>query len=260
MVLVPIVFMGFFVALVSVFLGLGGGILLVPLLPSLFKLTVHEAVATSVTTIFLVVCNNTYRFQKEKLVNWPVVVIMGPISAVTAFIAARITQHVDASMILLALAIILILVALRTLFFSLLKKDYKVSKSLKPWQKWTALLGGGFAGLTSGFAGVGSGAILSPLMVFLRIVKPQELSPTSNANMVCTTFAAAASFLVSGSFVSWQQWGLVRWDLALGVFLVAAVFSHLLRPHQNKLPFKVKTLLLSVLLVFLIVKIFLQLQ
>ena len=251
--IIPI--MGLLVSLVSVFIGLGGGILLVPLLPEIFGLTVHEAVATSLLTILFVVSENTYRFHQQNLIAWPVVWLMGPTSAVLAAIAAQASQQVDEEIILLVLVFLLFLIAVRTLFASLLNKPYVPRESLEGKERGVALIGGGIAGLTSGFAGVGAGVMLGPIMIFLRAVRPEQLSPTANANMVFTTLAASLSFVASGHAVKWNQWGLVRWDIALGVFISAAFCGYFLRPHQNKLPFKMKSLILALLLLFLIYKI-----
>src|SRR5690606_31105419 len=127
-------------------------------------------------------------------------------------------------------------------------------------QKVFSGFGGALAGMTSGFVGVGSGVILSPVMIILKSVSPKQLSPTANANMFCATFAASLSNFLSGSPVKWNQWGLIRWDISLGVFLSAAFFAHFLRPHQNKLPFRLKSLILSILLISLIGKIIYRLS
>ena len=255
MTLIAIPLLGLFVSIVSVFIGLGGGILLVPLLPSIFGLTVKEAVATSLLTIVFVVSDNTKKFNSQKLVKWPVVWLMGPLSAIGAVVAAQVAQRVEPEIILWALVSLLILVVIRTGLSSLVKRDYIVRSSLGTKEKGIAIGGGLLAGLTSGFAGVGAGVILSPVMIVLRLIKPEELSPTANANMMFSTIAATLSFAASGSLVKWNQWGLIRWDIALGLFVSASFFSHFLRPHQNKLPFKAKTLLLLALLSFLILKI-----
>ena len=252
--------MGLLVSLVSIFLGLGGGLLLVPLLPFFLDLTIKEAVATSLLTIAFVVSHNTFKFHQAKLIRWPVVLWMGPASAITAIVATQISQRVDGRYILMALLGLLALVALRTLVFSFVSKSYQAKKTMGPADKGLSLLGGALAGTASGFAGVGSGIILSPVMIFLKTVKPEQLAPTANANMTITTIAASLSFIVSGEFVKWNQWGLIRWDIACGVFISAAFFGHFFRPHQNKLPFGIKSLLLSVLLIVLIAKIISQLN
>ena len=82
---------------------------------------------------------------------------MGPVSAVTAIIASQLALKVDARYILMALLVILVLVAIRTLFASFLKKEYIASPELSSKQKAFSCAGGALAGLTSGFAGVGSG-------------------------------------------------------------------------------------------------------
>lgn len=259
MIYLAVPLMGLFVSLVSVFIGLGGGILLVPLLPTVFGLTVQEAVATSLLTIVFVVTDNTYKFHKRGVVHWPVVLLMGPTSALTAIFAAQMAQKVDPRVILYALVVLLVLVALKTLLSSFLSKNYEAVGEMGRREKTLSAIGGAVAGMTSGFAGVGAGVILSPVMIYLKTVKPEQLSPTANANMMFTTAAASLSFAASGHFVKWNQWGLIRWDIALGVFISASFFSHFLRPHQNKLPFAAKSLLLSVLLLLLVSKILTQL-
>jgi uncharacterized membrane protein YfcA len=177
MIFLTIPLMGLCVSLVSVFIGLGGGILLVPLLPSLFGLSVHEAVATSLLTIVFVVSENTYKFSKMKVVNWPVVRLMGPFSAIFAVIAARLSQKADGDLILTVLVFLLILVALKTFLTSFSKKEYRPIKEFGLREKILAGGGGALAGLTSGFAGVGAGVILSPVMIFYASFFPISLCP-----------------------------------------------------------------------------------
>ena len=257
MVLISIPLMGLFVSLVSVFLGLGGGVLLVPLLPWFFAISVHESVATSLFAVFLIVLENTYRFHKfygQKLIRWPVVVLMGPVSALVAIVSAWFVQRWNPEDILMVLMIVLVLVAFKTLLSSFLSKKYEIPC----WglrEKLFSMVAGVLAGMTSGFTGVGSGVILSPAMILLRVVSPKQLAPTANANVVCTTLGACLCFLVSGYPVRWNQWGLIRWDVALGVFICASFFGYFLRPYQDRLPFVFKSLLLSLLLVCLSVKI-----
>ena len=246
--------LGAVVAFASVFLGLGGGAVLVPLLPDVFNLGVREAVATSVFTIFLATSMNTFLFQRQGLVAWPVVLIMGPVSAVTAFLAARVSAFVETRLILMFLIGILSLVVIRGFMASFLKFDYQVAEPLTPRQKGLCFLGGGLAGVTSGLAGVGSGVIISPLMIILKVIEPVKLSPTANANMVFATGAASVAFLANGEFQGGFRWGLIHLDIAVGVFVSAMVLAHFLRPYQNRLPFRAKSLILNAMLVLLIVK------
>ncbi len=259
MIVFIFIVLGFLTSLVSVFLGPGGGIIMIPLLPLIAGLSVHEAVATSLITIFFVVSENAYRFSQNSLVRWPVVGFMGPLAIPSAIIAASIAPHVDEKLILTVFLTLLVLVAIRTFLGSFIKTDYAVSTQLTPTQKIFLPLGGILAGVTSGFTGVGSGVILAPLMIFLKVVRAEQLVPTANATMMCTTFAASLTYIFNGSWVHWYQWGLIRLDVALGVFTVSSFFSSFFRPHQNKLPLRMKSLLLSFLLFLLIMRIAYQL-
>lgn len=250
--------LGLLVSLVSVFIGLGGGVILVPLFPSLFQLSIHESVATSLLTVFLVVSENTYRFHKKKedLINWPVVWLMGIPATFMAMIASQISKKVRGDRIFDILIIILILIALKNFFFSFSKKDSTLSP-LGAKEKLFSAGAGILAGLTSGFAGVGSGVILSPVMILLKTVKSAQLAPTANASMVFVTFGACLSLFITEKPVQWNQWGLIRLDIALGLFLSALFFNNILRPYQNKLSIKIKSFLLSLVLSGLILKILL---
>ncbi len=251
--------LGFLTSLVSVFLGPGGGIIMIPLLPLVGGLTVHEAVATSLVTIFCVVSDNAYRFSKNSLVRWPVVGLMGPLAIPSAIIAALVAPSVDERLILTVFLTLLIFVALRTLLSAFLNRDYEVSDNFTFSQKVFLPMGGLLAGTTSGFTGVGAGIILAPLMIFLKVVRPEQLVPTANATMMCTTFAGSLTYIYNGELVKWNQWGLIRWDVALVIFMVSSFFSSYFRPHQNKLPLRMKSILLFLLLVLLILRIASQL-
>lgn len=260
MTLLAIPLLGLIVSLLSVFIGLGGGAILVPLFPQFFGLTVHEAVATSLLTIFFVACENTFSFHRSQLVKWPVVFYLGPASAIFAIIAAQISQHVDSQIILMVFACLLLVIVIRTLFTTVVSKNYDGDRAIGLREKILLVVGGIFTGMTAGFVGVGAGVIVSPIMIALKIVKPVQLVPTANANIAFTALAASLSLVASGHYVRWNQWGPIRWDIALGVFITAAFFSYFLRPLQNKLPFVAKSLILTIILLGIIGKTVMQLR
>lgn len=255
MIALSVLLLGLSASALSVFIGPGGGIIFIPLLPVLFGLSVHEAVATSLVSIFFVVSENSYRFSKMQVVRWSVVYYIGTFSVISALLAAQWAQRVDEKFILTLFLGLLVVVGLKTLLDSFLTRNFEVSPQLSTQQKIGLAVGGIIAGLASGLTGVGAGVILIPLMIVLKVVSPEQLVPTANANMMCTTCAGALSYFLSGHFVSWQQWGLIRIDVALGVFLVSSIAGRFFRPHQNKLPFRIKTLLLFVLILVLIIRI-----
>jgi len=252
MIFMAVVLLGLLVSLVSVFLGLGGGTLLVPLLPTFFGISIHQAVATSVLTIFLTVSSNTVFFHRQGLVNWSLVFLMGPPALVTAFIAGYFGQRMDECFILGLLMILLGAIGIKNI---LQRGEYKQVWPLSFRQKFGASLGGVLGGLGSGLAGIGSGSIFSSTVIVLKMVEPRQLSPTANGCMVLTSFGAVLSFLIGGmnGEGSWDQW--IQWPLSVSIFLVSQGFAYFLRPKQNSLPFLLKSTILSILLLGISIKI-----
>ena len=64
---------GLSVGFVSTIFGIGGGIIMVPLLSLILPYSHLEAIATSLTTIIFVAGFNTYNFSKQDVIVWKVV-------------------------------------------------------------------------------------------------------------------------------------------------------------------------------------------
>jgi len=124
------------VASISIFLGLGGGIFMVPLLPNVFGLSLQSAVATSVCTIALVVTRNTLSFHRRGWVNWALVKWMAPACVLAAFLSARLNSLIPEQWTLSLLLLLLLVMLGRVFMTGLQKQSYKtqplslVSRSL----------------------------------------------------------------------------------------------------------------------------------
>lgn len=244
--------LGLFIGIISSFLGLGGGIIIVPLLPALTKISASEAIATSLFTIFLVVSNNCLAFHRKKLVIWPLARLIGPFTAMGAFLSGHLAQIVEAIWLRGFLAILVSFVLLKSL------KKYFFSASLAqqshapPTQVQSSGIGL-FAGLLSGISGIGAGLIISPLLLNLGMVKNEEVSPTANGVMVFTTFFGALAFMTGATIEGWQ-WGAVHLDKALLLALGAWVSSYFARSRQQLMPGNWRGYLLTTLLSLLTFK------
>ncbi len=70
---IVVLFTGVLVGILSTVFGVGGGIVMVPVLTLILPYSHIEAVATSLATIFLVTSLNTFHFQKAGLIVWKIV-------------------------------------------------------------------------------------------------------------------------------------------------------------------------------------------
>ena len=223
-VYIIIFFTGIAVGLVSTLFGIGGGIIMVPLISLILPYTHLEAIATSLATIVLVAAFNTYNFSRKKVVVWSVVPWIAFASSIFAFLSARLSIYLPEKMLVVIFLIFLLYTAVRTF---LIKNDDPPATT--PRYKQLLPIGiGSISGLISGVTGIGGGGITTPMMMVGGLVKNQEAAPTSNAIMIFTTFFASASFaLVDHDYSKPCTLGFIHLDTALLLFTGSAFVSHL---------------------------------
>ena len=236
-----LVLMGVFVGGVASILGVGGGIFIVPLLPIIVDIGYRETVATSLMTIFLIVLVNSYSFHKKSLVRWKIVLMMGPCTALGSYVMAH-WSHQFSEMYLRIMGIVVItLIAMRTLWIS-------TSQQQVGWMK-VSIVGVVVGGL-SGFTGIGSGSLLSPLLLNWRGIRNVYLTPTVNGIMIFTTFFGVLSFFeLPGD--NMMRWGWIHMDKVLIFFVPASISTYWGRRYQNKVRLRWRSYILGGILIAL---------
>lgn len=224
-------FIGVLAGLSACFLGVGGGIIIVPLLPLVFDIGQREVVGTSLLTVFLIVFLNTVFFHQRKLIQWKVVLFFGCFTSFGSYLAGLSTVFVNPILMEGVLALVICILALIFLFqpsaygeisrWSKNQTKYefrgneerveekeqgkkgkkgrnKEEKRGVKKRKINVLLWsfcGLFLGGISGFTGVGSGAVLASLFIYFNKVAKDRVVPVVNAiNMITSFFGALAFF------------------------------------------------------------------
>ena len=259
MEIVLILLLGGFVGFISAFLGLGGGVVIVPLLPEILSLSSHEAVATSLFTIFLVVSNNCISFHRKQLIAWQVAVIVGPLTAIGAYASGTYARYLPGDVLRWILTAVVLVVFFRAVLRLLKRNIQDVSHDrltlgdLDLFKKVAVVGMGVFAGLLSGVSGIGAGLVISPLLIQMQLVRNERVSPTANAVMLFTTFFGALA-LASPTLPEGWQWGFIRLDAAFLLAGSAFATSWMARKIQHKLPLSWRLGLLTGLLFLLFLK------
>lgn len=111
-----LILLGLLMGIISSFLGIGGGWLLVPILIYLFGLPVHQAAATSIfsLSIYSLVGVSTHIFYNN--VNWPIVFWGGIGVIIGAQLGVLIAKRLSGQTILKMLSIVLCIVGFRMYF------------------------------------------------------------------------------------------------------------------------------------------------
>jgi uncharacterized membrane protein YfcA len=237
---------GIGVGLASLFLGLGGGLLIVPLLPLISGVSAREAIGTSLLTVFFVSLQNAWMFYRESRIDLRAAAYIGLFGAISSFIAGRLTDRVPEFMLHTVFFVVLILLAITSFMWR-----GKKTVEERPLTKSFAAGVGLTTGLISGFTGVGGGIFVVPALSFSRRVLQEKIVPTSVATIVITSFAGSFAFLSEAVTKNSLE---IRPDLAIALFLGAITASQLFRTHQKKLTPRNRDWLIGGLLLILAIR------
>jgi uncharacterized membrane protein YfcA len=183
------------------FFGVGGGIILVPILLVLFNsidvsslVSTHLAFGTSLLIVIFASLTSAHQYSKNKHVIWRAVLFIGVASIVGAAIGSYIAGELRGPTLQRVFATVVLVAAVR-----LLSEEKKGKKEGEPILYPPSLSGiGVFVGLVSSLAGVGGGVFAIPMTYnFLRFPLKKALG-TSSATIVITALASSIGYVVNG--------------------------------------------------------------
>jgi uncharacterized membrane protein YfcA len=188
--------------------GVGGGIVLVPLLAGALRLGQHRAHGTSLAAVGATALASLFVYGRYGNVAWGTAALVGAASVLTARYGARLAARTSTRDLKRAFAVLLVLVALRLLWRA-------PAATGSPFHGGTAvafdLLLGAAVGVLAGFMGVGGGILAVPAFVLVLGMSQAAAQGTSLAVILVTAPAGAFEHHRHGNVVL----RLVPW-LALG--------------------------------------------
>ena len=189
--------------LTSGMFGVGGGIILVPILVILFKVNQHKAQATSLVVVALAAVTGAITYSLADSVSWLAVPFLIAGGLVGTLLGTMAVKKVKDRILKLVFGAFLILVSIRIVIQSLeaLPLDTaSVGLEFGP----VFLLVGLAMGLLSSFLGVGGGIIVIPILITLFGFTPQLAAGTSLVVMIPIVLLGALR-LTKGGFTNWAQ-------------------------------------------------------
>jgi uncharacterized protein len=183
------------------FFGVGGGIVLVPILLLFYSLTgttylvsTHLAFGTSLLIIIFASSSSALQYSRNKQIVWHAVLYLGIGSVVGGLLGAFIASRLEGRVLRQIFAVILLGVAAQLLMSAKKNKGDQVPAAFPP-----ALLLSGFGvGLVSALAGIGGGIISIPIMHSLFRFPFKKALGTSSATIVITALAGVVGYVVQG--------------------------------------------------------------
>lgn len=232
------------VGLLQTLVGLGGGVLIVPLL-QYFALTSHRvAIATSLISLAPIALANVIRLSGRGEIVWLRSILIGGSAAGAAWWAAGATARVEPRLLTLGFAVVV-----GTLAFQCLMKAPTKRYDLPAWIDVPM---GFFAGVISGFTGLSGGVVNTPYLSRVRSIPPTKVIPTSLGAFLFICLAGALSFIAES--LRTGKYDLMRWDLIGPIVLGAIITSTAGIRLQPLIPARLKLAVLGIILLALCVQ------
>lgn len=201
--------------------GVGGGIILVPTLTTVFGLTQHQAHGTSLAVIAATALPAVIVYGLAGNVAWTTAILAALASLFTARYGARLATRLSSVALKRSFAVFLVLVALRLLWSPPSGTGHWIT-SAGPVAWGFDLLTGAVVGLVAGFMGVGGGAVAVPAFTLGLGMTQHAAQGTSLAIILVTGPAGALEHARHGNVV-----GRAVLPLAIGAAIGAPAASWL---------------------------------
>lgn len=265
LVIAFIVLMFFVSILAGIFgsiVGLGGGVVIVPVLTILFGVDIHFAIGASIVAIIGTSSGAASTYVKDKVTNLRVGMFLELASASGAIVGAAVAAYTNSPMLKLIFGLILLATIIPTLMK--IAEDIPRSPELKGLSKRLGLKGSytetdgtmieynatrpvagmagtAVAGVLSALLGIGGGGF-KVLSMDWAMKLPMKVSTTTSNFMIGVTAAASAGIYYLRGDVD----PLIVAPVALGILIGAAIGAKVLLRSRNPTVRKAFALVLGV--------------
>jgi len=206
-------------------LGLGGGVIMIPLMTWLAKMTQHQAHGTSLVAIVFTAIVGAVTYYLHGGVDWKIAVILAVSATTTARFGARYAHSLPENKLKMAFGFFLIFASTM-----LVVKGY-LPKTNWVFGVWTSIIIyltiGFVTGFVSGMMGVGGGGVMVPLMVVLGNIGQHMAQGTSLLAMIPASISGASTH---------YKFGNVKLDIAWGLVIGSFVGAYFGASAANLLP------------------------
>lgn len=256
MEMVLLLLLGLSIGILSSLLGLGGNILIIPILPLITELNLKEVIATGIFTVFFITFVNVLAFYRKGLVNFKETIFLIIPTIVFSYLGSAYSKFLNDNVINYILISIMVSMVLKLNLIT--SKDHSNSQNkIRPLKRRLIFLfSGSFSGVLAGITGIGSGLILGPILYGLKLLEKKRVSPAINLLIATACFFASLNNL-SFSHFDWPRSGLVHFDISIYILLPALISSIYGRRWNSSIEEALRKKILSFVIIILILKLLL---
>lgn len=230
---------GAFAGLIAGLLGVGGGLIIVPVLAILFQkqgiadgVLMHLAIGTSLATIIITSISSMRAHHRHGAVQWPVFRRLAPGIVVGSLLGAVIADFMPTQALRLWFGIFEMAVALQIGF------NFMASPHRQLLGTAGTTVAGVVIGTISSVVGIGGGTMTVPFLVWCNMSIRQAVA-TSSACGFPIAVAGAAGFVITGwnapALPAWSS-GYLYWPAFMGIAAASLLFAPLGAKLTHTLP------------------------
>ena len=252
--------LGALAGLTAGLLGVGGGLIIVPVLASLYLLQgvasdviMHMALATSLATIIITSISSVRTHHQHQAVLWPVFWQLTPGILTGAWLGGWLAGQISTQWLKPMFACFELAVAVYMLM------DKPVAEHRRLPEKMSMAMAGGVIGSLSAMVGIGGGTLTVPFLCWNSVQLRQAIA-TSAACGLPIAISATLAYIFTG----WQQTQLPAYTLGyvhlpafLGIIASSVLFAPLGAKLTHRLPVKTVKKIFALFLLALAIKLLL---
>ncbi len=206
--------------------GVGGGVLMVPVLVFSYEhsgvppsVLTHIAIGTSLFVAIFTSLSSTYQQAKQNNVHWRTVFMIGFSSALVAFATTKAAASLSGLHLRIAFAVVVLFAAIRMLTEGQDQAEKRLELLSTP-SPIRLILIGITAGIVSALAGIGGGVITIPLMYYFLNMPLKLAIGTSSAAVIITALFSVTGYIFHGmGHTDLPRWSFGFVDLQRGIAL-----------------------------------------
>jgi len=257
MIIASYLIAGIFAGLTAGLFGVGGGLIVVPILVVVFQwqgfspeTLTHLAIGTSLATIIFTSASSIYSHHQKASVCWSIFKPMSLGIVLGAVLGVLTVVQLDGSLLKKLFGIFAILVA----FKMLLKVEIEAKKNL-PGNR-VFMLAGVLVAWVSSLFGIGGGTLTVPFLSRYRIEMKQVVGTSAACGLPIAIFATLSNVFIGASVTGLPEWsaGFVYLPALLGIVLTSVIFAKVGANLAHYLPGALLSRLFSVFLMLVGIK------
>lgn len=229
--LVELICLGMIAGAAGSLTGIGGGLIITPVLTLGFGVPIHQAIATSLCCVIATSSGAAASYIEQRLSDIRLGMTLELATTVGAISGSLVAALLSREALAVCFAVLLIYAG-ATMVRRSIGPETAQSGSAEPYQVKRlslGLCGSGAAGVVSGMLGVGGGVIKVPMMYLVMGIPFKVATATSNFMIGVTAAASAFIYYARGDVRP-----LITAPTAVGVFLGAALGARLLRRTPSR--------------------------